>query len=331
MTEIRLAFVGSGNWARKYHFPALAWLREREAGLVLRGIHSLDAPTAQSVADEYAFQRVYPSLDDLLADESINAYAVAVTPSALSGVMARLMTRPLPIFSEKPPGISAADATALAKLITVPNVVAFNRRFIPLNNQFKALVDETPDIYYLEGHFFRHNRQDPAFALETGIHWINFIEYICGPIARVETERFAHPTTATWVWLARLVFASGLRGLLKIFPCTGAQGERLEIHSPARALFLEGPLWADPGRIVIEENDGNPVLHLQKIVRRKIGGNADGPEIVERGIVGEYQEFFAAVRTGAATRSHFQNAVNGMRVAEAIEAGKNWDNEMMRD
>ena len=60
---------------------------------MLRGIHSLDTETAQQVADEYGFQRVYPTLDDLLADESINAYAVAVSPAALSEVMARLMAR----------------------------------------------------------------------------------------------------------------------------------------------------------------------------------------------------------------------------------------------
>lgn len=321
MDRINLAFIGSGNWARKYHFPALAWLGEREPGLVLRGIHSLDAATAQSVADEYGFQQVYANLDDLLADETVNAYAVAVSPAALPQVMARLMTRPLPVFSEKPPGISAADAESLARLVTVPNVVAFNRRFIPLNNRFKALVDETPDIYFVEAHFFRHNRQDTDFVVETSIHWINYAEYLFGPIADVQTETFPHPTNDTQVRVVRLTFASGLRGLLKIFPCTGAQGERMEVHSPSRALFLEGPLWADPGRIVIEENDGHPVLHLQKIVRREIAGNADGPEVVERGIVGEYQEFFAAVHTGVATRSNFQNAVNTMRVAEMIEKG----------
>ena len=321
MKEIHLAFVGSGNWARKYHFPALAWLREREPGLVLRGIHSLDAGTAQQVADEYGFQRVYPTLDDLLADETVNAYAVAVSPAALPAVMARLMARLLPVFSEKPPGLSAAAAEELSRLVSVPNVVAFNRRFVPLNNRFKELVDETPDIYFVEAHFFRHNRQDPTFVVETSIHWINYAEYLFGPIADVQTETFPHPTNDTQVRVVRLTFASGLRGLLKIFPCTGAQGERMEVHSPSRALFLEGPLWADPGRIIIEENDGHPVLHLQKIIRREIPSNGDGPEIVERGIVGEYEEFFAAVRTGAATRSNFQNAVNTMRVAELIEKG----------
>ena len=39
------------------------------------------------------------------------------------------------------------------------------------------------------------------------------------------------------------------------------------------------------------------------------------------GIVGEYLELFDLVANGSASCSTFQNAVNSMRVAEAIEIG----------
>jgi hypothetical protein len=89
---------------------------------------------------------------------------------------------------------------------------------------------------------------------------------------------------------------------------------------PERTAYLYGPLWADPGEIVIEENERAEVLHKQQLVRRTIPGGL-GLEIIERGIVAEYEEFFAAVRSGRSTRSNFQNAVNSMRIAEAIELG----------
>jgi predicted dehydrogenase len=320
---IHLAFVGSGNWAQKYHFPALDYIRQHASDnftLDLHGIYSLDAETAGQVATQYGFARVYGSLDDLLADEDLDAIAVAVSPSALVSVVERLVATQLPLFSEKPPGISSLEAQKLADLVNVPNVVAFNRRYIPLNNVFKSIVEEMSDIFFVEGHFFRHNRPDPTFALETGIHWINFMEYLFGEIRTVRNERWRHPQNETWIRLARLTFASGLRGLLKIFPCTGAQGERLEVHSPQRTAYLYGPLWTDPGEIVIEENETAEVLHKQQLVRHTIPGGL-GIEVVERGIVSEYEEFFAAVQSGQPTRSTFQNAVNGMRVAEAIELG----------
>lgn len=319
---LRITFIGSGNWARKYHFPALAHVRDDVGApsIRLRGIFSLDQTTAQAVATQFGFEHVYASMDELLADDEIDAFAVAVSPEALVGVIEQISARGLPIFSEKPPGISSAQAQRLADLVQTTNVVAFNRRFIPLNNVFKEIVDEMDDLFFVEGHFFRHNRQDPAFALETGIHWINFMTYLFGPIRAVRNERWPHPQNETWIRLAHLTFESGLRGLLKIFPCTGAQGERLEVHSPQRTAFLYGPLWEDDGEIVIEENVFAAVLHEQRLIRRVIPGGT-GPEIVERGIVGEYVEFFHAIHSREPTRSNFQNAVNSMRVAEAIETG----------
>lgn len=314
---IRLAFVGSGNWARKYHFPALDYLRKQQTGydVQLRGLYSLDPAVAQTVASQYAFDRVYASLDELCQDEAVDAIAVAVTPSALRGVLEKVVQPGLPIFSEKPPGISYTEAKELSQIVTLPNVVAFNRRFIPLNNRFKQIVDEMDSIYFVEGHFFRHNRLDETFVIETGIHWINYLEYLFGPIRTVHPQRFPHPQNDTWVRVAQITFAGGLQGGIKFFPCTGSQGERLEVHSSDRTAYLDGPLWQDPGRIVIEENEN------QTILRTCIPGNEGGVEVVERGITGEYEEFFRAVSTGQPTRSNFQNAANSMRVAEAIELG----------
>ena len=47
---INLAFIGSGNWARKYHFPALNYVRTQFADrfdVNLRGIYSLDVEQAK--------------------------------------------------------------------------------------------------------------------------------------------------------------------------------------------------------------------------------------------------------------------------------------------
>ncbi|MGC9521965.1 MAG: hypothetical protein ACP5HG_08810 [Anaerolineae bacterium] len=43
------------------------------------------------------------------------------------------------------------------------------------------------------------------------------------------------------------------------------------------------------------------------------------PEIVRLGIVAEYVEFLTKACSGQPTRSNFQNAVNAMRAAEAID------------
>lgn len=324
-TTLNLAFVGSGAWARRYHFPALAFIREQmrdRFDLRLRGIFSLDTSQAQAMARVYGIERVYDSLDALREDADLSAIAVAVTPQALKGVIDRLIPCGLPLFSEKPPGISAQEAAYLAEQVAVPNVVAFNRRYIPLNQRFKEIVAAMQGIYFVAGHFLRHAREDEAFVIGTGVHWINYMEYLFGPITEVQVEHHPNPQNDTYGRLARLRFSTGLPGLLKIIPCTGSQHERVEVHSNDQSAYLDGPLWETPGSILIERGTERTVIAPE-------AGSSDAADTpLTRGIVDEYVDFFSAVCYGTPTRSNFQNAVNTMRVAEIIEGGPVQPGEM---
>lgn len=316
---IHLAFVGTGNWARRYHFPTLDALAHAprtvvqpplDVNLRLRGLFSLELETAERVADEIGFERVYESLDAMIDDAEVDAVAIAVPPTATHDVVLRVAQKGVPIFSEKPPGISTAQAQALADAVTVPNILAFNRRFAPLNNTFKALVDALETVTYVEGQFFRHNRAEPEFMIGTGVHWINFIEHICGEISEVEARRLTAPEAGATARIGHLTFASGVQGQLQVLPCTGSDVERLTVHSPTRTLYLHGPLWDQPGRIIVHNKGQETVIDPE--------ARAPLPEIVRLGIAGEYVAFLTRACAGLPTRSSFQNAVNTLRIAEAM-------------
>ncbi len=316
--RINLAFVGSGRWAQRYHFPALRYLvhaaaDEMTVDLCLWGIYSLEPEMARTVAAQYGFTRVYPDLPSLIEDPDVDAIAVVISPEALLGVMRQLVIKQVPVLSEKPPGISLQEARILSELVTVPNVVAFNRRYVPLNETFRQLVAETEGVYFLHGRFLRYQRRDPQFMIGTGVHWINLIEYVAGPIEHLHVRKAVTPLAEVPHWVAELTFAGGLAGQLTVFPCSGTQAERLEVHSSVRSLYLDGPLWGHPGAIVVESGDSREVLGAE---------GADVPEIVRFGIVGEYLDFFNHACAGLPTRSNFQNAVNTMRVAEAMQQGR---------
>jgi predicted dehydrogenase len=316
MSPVRLAVVGTGNWARSRHYPALDYIRHHGLfDLHCRGICSLDHQEAKDLAERHAFERVYRDLDELVADDELDAIAIMVHPAALKGVVEKLVGCGLPLFSEKPPGRTHAEAVGLAELVTQPNLIALNRRFNPLNNRFKDIVAAMDSPYFVEAHFLRHNRRDEPFAIETGIHIVNLLEYICGPIQTVRTEIFANPLNPTHFRLSRLGFSSGMEGLLKVFPCSGANFERLEVHSNELSAFLHGPFGEDSGRILLHRQ-GQHGLNAEEILPQ-----ADSPLVVEQGFVGEYCEFFALVQEGKPSRSTFQNAVSSMRAAEAIHNG----------
>ncbi len=318
-TTINLAVVGTGAWARRYHFPALDALahhpatvtRDLDVDLRLHGICSLEPDIAAQVADEIGFGRVYINLEALLADKDVDAIAVLVPPAAAHDVVGHVAEKGVPIFSEKPPGVTTEQAQWLADHVTVPNVLAFNRRFAPLNNTFKRLVDELNRITYVEGQFFRHNRIEDGFMVGTGIHWINFMAYIAGKIESVTTQWIPNAVTGTTERIAQLTFASGVPGQLQVLPCTGSQVERLIVHSNTRTLYLHGPLWDQPGRIIVHDRGQETVIDPE--------GQTPLPEIVRLGIVDEYVAFLTRACAGLPTRSNFQNAVNSMWVAEAME------------
>jgi predicted dehydrogenase len=328
--RINLAFIGGGGFAQWVHLPALVYLREEPQEryeLCLRGIYRRTRSAAVELAQEYGFERVYPSFEDLLQDEAVDAVAVAVPESALSTLLPHLAERKLPILCEKPPGVDSAEAVHFSKLITSPNVVAFNRRYMPINNVFKEIVAEMKDIFFVEGSFYRSNRQEEDFAFATGLHWINYMAYLFGDITAVRSHRFRHAQNEGWSWLAQLTFSCGLHGVLKMLPVTGSQCERLEVHSPTKVAYLYGSYFGlDTGQIIIEEVDRSAVTKPPHMMQTVTPGT-EGPAIINGGFVGQYQEFFEAICSGKPTRSNFQNVINTMCVAEAIQAGVDWSSD----
>jgi predicted dehydrogenase len=245
-------------------------------------------------------------------DDAINAIAVVVNPEAVTGVISVVTKKNVPIFSEKPPGISLEEATYLSENIKVPNLIAFNRRFIPLNNVFRNIIQNMNEITFIEGSFYRYNRLDETFMIGTGIHWINFFEYLLGPITHAETTRWKNPENLSWLRTSQIIFDSGVKGMMKFFPCSGSVFERVEVHSNTQSIYLEGPMGTFPGRIIMHSKQGEEIITQPKPLPA---------EVVRVGIVGEYRAFFNLITQGTHSPSTFQNALNSMRIAEAMEKG----------
>lgn len=315
---VRLAFIGTGNWARRYHLPSLQYIRQHAVGdrdVVLHGIYGPKRHEADELAARYAFERVYATLDELIEDRDVDAVAMVISPEAVRDVIVRVLEKRVPVFTEKPPGANYAEAQELAGLVRVPNVVAFNRRYGVLNNRFRELVGQSPGIVTVRGAMYRKNRREPHFVLHTGPHLVNFMEYLFGPIKRLRNERQTYPATGEMMYVAHVRFESGLDGQVLFAPCSDRHWEGIEVQSEDRTLILHSPHNDAPGEIVI---------------RRQRAGREDGQviarsgeqiPILEEGYVWEHVDFLRSATGGEPPRSTFQNAANTMRIVEAIETG----------
>ena len=143
------------------------------------------------------------------------------------------------------------------------------------------------------------------------------MEYLFGPIETVTIDIWKNPVNETNIWVSRITFTSGVKGLIKFFPCSGASLERYEVHSNDIAAHLYSP------QAYTEDLPGQIIVYEKSKLKQIIQGDAHEDPLVTLGFVGEYVDFFEACLHDKPTISNFQNACNSMRIAEAIEKGIN--------
>ena len=317
--KINLALIGAGKWAVDYHLPTLH-SKALQPKLNVHGIWNRTRSKSERAARKWGIPCVYTSLDEILQDSDIDALSVVVNSQAVGSILRRLSRRNLPILCEKPPGKNSQETKRLATLVHPKSVVGFNRRYSPLNRKFKNLVDNLASIQWVECHFMRRHRDDPKFVTETGVHGINFLVYLVGPIRSVAAERWSSKGENNYNWIARLIFASGLRGLIKFFPNAGISLENIEIHGDDVSLYLDSQQHftdTNEGRITICRN-----TKQKRLSTRHIFGNREEDRLTRGGFVGEYLDFIAAIQKHRSALSNFGNSWTSLRAAEIIERGK---------
>jgi predicted dehydrogenase len=315
--SLNISVIGAGDWSTSYHLPALKDLEAR-VPVRLHGIWNRTYEKAARAADQFGFAKAYNHIEELIDDPAADCFSVLVNPKIAPGIVEQLLPRKLPIFTEKSPGWSYEDAKNLADMVQTVNVVGFNRRFMPLNREFKQIVDKMENPYFAECHFYRNNRQCSEFIIETGIHGLNFLEYLHGAIEKVRTTRCKNPQNDTYVWNCEIEFESGLPGYAKFLPCSGSSVERYEVHSNDLSAYLESPQTYSldyPGRIV---------LHEKGKIKQIIEGAADRGAEYNAGFIDEYLDFFQSIKNDGSFVSNFKNSVSTMELCGVIEKGDNY-------
>ena len=109
--NIQLGLMGVGAVAQIAHIPAL----KRTEGLELAALCDRDPEKAARVAAKFQIPRVHPRLDDMLADEQIDAVDIC-TPNFLHAPMASAaLEAGKHVLCERPLARSAEEAANMAK------------------------------------------------------------------------------------------------------------------------------------------------------------------------------------------------------------------------
>jgi myo-inositol 2-dehydrogenase/D-chiro-inositol 1-dehydrogenase len=145
MAIFKLGLAGGGRMGRN-HLQALA------ASDVVRvtAIAEPNESTRSALSESGA--KLYPDLESMLAGRGIDGVLVCVPSDQHLETVRRLVAEELPILSEKPLGVTVADAREASRLAAqaqVPLQVGFWRRFVPMLKRLRerTAAGELGDIY----------------------------------------------------------------------------------------------------------------------------------------------------------------------------------------
>jgi predicted dehydrogenase len=200
ISEIGAAVIGTG-FIGTVHVEAL-----RKIGVQVRGVLGSTPERGAARADALGVGRAYASLDEILADPSVDVVHVT-SPNHLHVPQASaILSAGKHVVCEKPLAMTAAESAALvaqADASGLVNAVNFNIRFYPLHQHVREIVaaGDLGDVRFVTGHYFQdwllHDTDwnwrlepDKGGALravgDIGSHWQDLLAFIPGePIVSV--------------------------------------------------------------------------------------------------------------------------------------------------
>ena len=313
MEKLRVGVIGGGGRGRGH-------MRELKefADVDLVAVCDPVAEIGQRAVEEFGIGRQYAQLEEMLAQEPLDA-AVVATPAHLNAAASLpCLQAGVPTLLEKPPGLTVGETIQLrdaAATAGVQGMVGWNRRFHPIIVEARRLVEERGPVLQLLGQFHKSMSRIVArdmfpesmldhMLLETPIHAIDIVRALAGGKV-VEVHSAVRRANSSYrdVHAALVVFDNGCVAQLMANYTTDERLERYEIHGCDISAYLEG---VRQGEVVA---DGQ---------RRPLGEAGSG------GTREQARFFLDCVRQGRAVglpAANLDEAVATMELVEAIQAG----------
>ena len=214
---LRVAVVGAGGWGAQH-----ARIFSRRPDTELVGIVGRDPGRTATRAAAYGTQ-AFTDIDEMLAAAKPDLVTVCLPNEAHFEPTLHLIRAGVPLLVEKPLVFDLAEADTLIREAAERNLffaINLNHRFAEPVKRAKAHVEDGQ----LGDHIFATWRfgGEPNFGtsphanlIETQVHGIDMLEYLCGPISSVMAQMTDKTNPGIYTTLAvALEFANGAVGSL---------------------------------------------------------------------------------------------------------------------
>lgn len=252
-SQVQVGVIGAGNFASRILLPAL---NKTDAGL--HTVVSRGGTSAAIAARKFGFKFASSDEKAVLENEAINTIFVATRHDSHARLVIAGLQAGKHVFVEKPLALNRDQLEAVAEAVAqAPHqqlLVGFNRRFAPLTQEMKRLVDGRVEplslIYTVNAGFIPpdHWTQDPEVGggriIGEACHFIDLLRFLVGhPIIDVSARsmRLTPARKSADTLTITLTFADGSLGTVHYF-ANGSKRfpkERVEVFSDGRVLVLD--------------------------------------------------------------------------------------------
>ncbi|MEX0887754.1 MAG: Gfo/Idh/MocA family oxidoreductase [Phycisphaeraceae bacterium] len=275
----RLAIIGAGNLSTKRIYPYIG-----HAGAQLVGVCDLDADKAATNARRFG-GKAYTDIDAMLDAEKPDGVIICVGPAAHAQLAKKVLLAGYPVYTEKPPATTAADAVDVARVARETGLLcmtAFKKRYNVAYSRARQWLDKFDaddhaaiSIDYCSGPF-ENTHLERMFLFDFTVHILDLVGYLFGDVAQVFA--FAKGPNA---YAVSLRFVSGAVGSLCLsdgrsfgvpteeVEITVRGGNFMTIHNSSVYRITENqkPVeWREPTTFVSGGDSGNDTGHFAEIV-----------------------------------------------------------------
>lgn len=314
---IRVGFIGCGRHATKMLYPCL-----RVARMDLIAVCDQDEAAARRNARWFGAEREYTDVESMLDDAksllALDAVLICTGPKSHTPLALQCVERGIPVFVEKPPALTLAEAERLAlasEAKKVPVMIGTMKRHSLIYRRMKEITSAPEfgavSVVNAKIGVGWKNCNGYTLLLDAGIHMIDALRFLMGDVTGVTYRR--HSSDGSGVsYVILFTFASGAVGSLTVSDrqLWRRFNERVEITGD--------------GQFVVAEN----MLRLshftrsEEIITWEPGFSIPSDEnnsLFVGGYAGELQFFADAVRTGGSVHADIKDACAALRLIKEIE------------
>jgi predicted dehydrogenase len=249
MEKLRVGVIGAGRIAAGSHLPCLTAFPDVEVVLC-----EVDERRLRTVADRFGIRETRSDHREMLARDRLDAVFVLTPPAVTYGVSRDCLAAGVATLMEKPPGMSTDETRDLmhtARKAGTKGMVAVNRRFQPMLNQARHMVEENGQIAVIVAEFYHYSlslyrslgssEESLATVITPGaIHTIDLLRYLGGDVTSVHAYADHYFDRHADSFTALLRFDGGATGLLNYNLTSPVRIEKVSFHGRQASAFLVG-------------------------------------------------------------------------------------------